>query len=518
MLPDLVALAPFPPLLAALVVGVGMATGRLVGEGQERLTAQWVIGAALLSSGLVLTALLAKMAGELPVSVELGSWLESGDYRVGLNFVFDVPSLTLAALTVLMSPLVMRFSITYMHRETGYHRFFLVLALFNGAMLLLALAGNLMLTFMGWELAGVSSYLLIGYASDRPVAVANANRAFITNRIGDAGFMLGIVLSFTWAGGIDWNMLAAQAAHLGEWQAGTLAGCFLLAAMAKSAQGPFVPWLIRAMEGPTPSSAIFYGAVMVHAGVFLVLKLAPIFEQAPLLMGWMALMGLTTALYGFVCGLVQTDIKSALIFTTVTHVGLMFLAAGMGYWELTRWYLCAHAIFRGYQFLVSPSIIQHLAQTSSRSIHPWLARSRSLYAAAQERFWLENFTDWLLVRPIERLGKDFQTFDHQIVDRFFGLGDATFGGLTSLADLDSHRGLARPDPDVTRVSGLPGLWLRGVAQSLHWFEDRLVLQGVGLTLVAQGKQLGARLHHVEDLLSETRFLVLFIVATFLAVF
>ncbi len=255
---------------------------------------------------------------------------------------------------------VARFAVNYMHREAGFHRLFMVLSLFAAAMALLVTGGNAVLTFVGWEVVGLCSYLLIAFFPDRPVAADNATRAFVTNRIGDAGFLLGVALAFYALGSADWAMINAGAAGLSPVQTGMLAGGFLLAAMAKSAQVPFAPWLARAMEGPTPSSALFYGAVMVHAGVYLVLRLQPLFEQSPLLMAVLAAVGLATALYGFVGGLAQTDIKSALIFATTGQVGLMFLACGLGFWRWALVHLCCHAVLRGYQFLSAPSILQQL--------------------------------------------------------------------------------------------------------------------------------------------------------------
>ena len=163
------------------------------------------------------------------------------------------------------------------------------------------------------------------------------------------------------------------------------------------------------MEGPTPSSAVFYGAVMVHAGVYLVILLSPIFEQAPLAMAMLALVGLTTALYGFVVGLTQTDVKSSLIFASSGQLGLMFLECGLGFWQLAAWHLSAHAVVRGYQFLTAPSLMHNLQgsdkQTTQRKIPAWL------YVASLQRFWLDPITDWALVRPVRGLAHDLSYFD-----------------------------------------------------------------------------------------------------------
>ena len=183
-----------------------------------------------------------------------------------MNFITTGFSVTLAALFAILLFIIIRFSVNYLHREAGFHRFFFLLSLFASAMLLLVLSGNAIGTFIGWEIAGLCSYLLIAYAYDRPVAAFNATRVFVTNRIGDAGFILGMGLSYTWAKGLDWSQLNALSTQLTSGQASAIAFCFAVAAFAKSAQIPFAPWLARAAEGPTPSSAGFYGAIMVHAG------------------------------------------------------------------------------------------------------------------------------------------------------------------------------------------------------------------------------------------------------------
>jgi len=520
MLTDMMALSPLPPLVAAAIIGCGILAGIIKGEQSERFTSRVALGSVTLSLLLLLAAGEAKTAGNLESQILLGTWIRSGSYRIDLDFTLDWLSLTIAGLSALFAVMVMRFSINYMHREAGFHRFFLVLALFSGAMLLLTTAGNAALCFAGWELAGVSSYLLIAYNYDRPTAADNATRAFITNRIGDAGFTLGIVLAFIWTGGIGWSDINSQEIHLEEWQAGVMACCFLLAATAKSALVPLAPWLARAMEGPTPSSAIFYGAVMIHAGVYLVLRLQPLFEQAPLAMDLMAVLGLLTAVYGFFCGLAQTDVKSALIFSTTAQVGLIFLAAGLGFWRVALCQLCAHALFRGYQFLASPSLMHGIIGISQRPVHPWFGRSRFLYVAALQRLWLENLGDRLAIWPVEGMASDFNSFDRQVVEPVFGLPAPMASVPASLAKAEAKRrtGNTDADPEILRVSGFPGLLVRACANALYWFEEKLVLQSVGQDMIGLGRRLGVRLNHIEALLNQPRYLIFFILATLLAVF
>lgn len=507
MLPELIVL---PPFLAAFFIGIGMLAGRIDGEASERLTARVTLYAAVISFLGVLAAIIMKLGSDLADYTVLGTWFESGSYRINISFIFDGLSLIMAAIVIILSVMVARFSINYMHREAGFHRFFLVLSLFIGAMLLLVLAGNAVLAFVGWELAGVTSYLLIAYAYDRPVAAHNATRAFVTTRIGDAAFVMGIFLSFFWVGSIEWTGIADNVTTLPHWQARLLAACFLLAAIAKSAQVPLTPWLSRAIVGPTPSSAIFYGAVMVHAGVYLVLRLEPVFEHAPMAMGLMAVVGLLTAIYGLFCGFTQTDAKSALIFSTTAQVGLMFLEAGLGFWNLALWHLCAHAIFQGYQFLTSSSIMQQIKDNPERPVSEFLTKRNWLYLASLQRLWLESLGDWMTVKPIQRLGSDLHYFDSRVIDSAAGLP------LPRTSPAPTAREGYQADPEVIRVSGLGGRLVYALANLMYWFEDRLILRGIGEDITRTGRRLSGAFNRFEALLNEPRFLVALIIAAFLA--
>ncbi|SMF94500.1 NADH-Ubiquinone oxidoreductase (complex I), chain 5 N-terminus [Methylomagnum ishizawai] len=501
MLDGLVPAIILPPILAAAALGLGLLTGRIHGEAWERASARLVTGATASSLLAALAATFWRGQGSIPEQINFGPWLESGDYRIDISFHADGLGLGLSLLFGLFAWMVARFSVHYLHRETGFHRFFMILALFAGAMQLIVLAGNAPLAFAGWELAGVCSYLLIAYAYDRPTAVGNATRAFVTNRVGDAGFVLGIYFAYVWTGGVEWPQILAQGAALEPAKAGVLAACFLLAATAKSAQIPFAPWLARAMEGPTPSSAVFYGAVMVHAGVYLVLRLEPVFSQAPLVMALMALLGLATALYGFLCGLVQTDVKSALVFSTMGQVGLMFLECGLGLWSLAAWHLAAHAVVRGYQFLTAPALMHHIAGMPTRPPPAWMARQRWLYLAATRRFWLEEAVDIFTTRQVQGYAADLERFDGAVVDPLIGLSSPAAPSV---------------DGGAPHLGGLPGRVLQRIAESLHWFEERLVLAGVGRDLIAQGRKLGTQLNRIEAGLLRPRYPTLLVVIVLLA--
>jgi NADH:ubiquinone oxidoreductase subunit 5 (subunit L)/multisubunit Na+/H+ antiporter MnhA subunit len=500
---DCFALIALPPLLVTCCLGTGIVSGLIAGEAGERITARFALGGAILSWLLALSALLVKTNAGFADQLVLGTWLHSGDYHVDLSFRLDYLGSIMALLVSTLGLLTLKFSVDYMHREPGFHRFFLVMTLFVGAMLLLVTAGNAVLTFVGWELAGVCSYLLIAYAYDRPNAAAGATRAFVTNRIGDAGFMLGIFLCQIWFGSVEWDSIVKAALRLSDWQVGMLAGCFLLAAMAKSGQVPFAPWLARAIEGPTPSSAIFYGAIMVHAGVYLILRLEPVFSQSPVSMVLMMVVGALTAFYGWYGGLTQTDVKSALIFSTSAQIGLMFVEAGLGWWQLAQWHLVAHACVRAYQFLSAPSLMHQLQGIQPRAVPSWLGRVRFLYLASLQRLWLETLGDRIAVHPIQEIAADLQAFDAQFVDPAFG---TPAGQLQALE-------MSEPTRHVLHASGLAGSLLLKTANGLHWFEERLVLQGLGENLVRTGRHWGVRLNYLEDLLGRPRYLIAFILIT-----
>jgi NADH:ubiquinone oxidoreductase subunit 5 (subunit L)/multisubunit Na+/H+ antiporter MnhA subunit len=402
-----------------------------------------------------------------------------------------------------------------LHREPGFFRFFFILNLFTAAMLLLVMAGNAVMCFVGWELAGLCSYLLIAYFYDRPIPARNATRVFITNRIGDAAFVLGIALAILWFGSADWTALMRPEAGP---KAGVLAFCFVIAACAKSAQFPFTPWLARAMEGPTPSSALFYGAVMVHAGVYLVLRLQPLIEQSSPVMSLLILVGSATALYGYIGGLVQTDIKSALIFSTSAQVGLMFLLCGLGFWSLALVHLAAHAIVRGYQFLTAPSILKQLEDVQVRRVAPLLANTPMIYSAALQRFWVDELADYFVSRPVQHIAAELDRIDTDVVDHLAGLPAPTAKALSSLAHWEERKLGASPDAYTRNAEGarLPyfiSQITQDLVEALHRFEQGVILQLAGLLHL--GRHLARLFLRAEVFLAEPRkigavLLVLFV--------
>ncbi len=521
MVETLAWLIPVLPLLAVLWIGIGYVSGRNRGEPGEAQTRRVMIGCSLLSfiALLVLDGLVLRN-GSLPGYVHIASWFSSGDFQANISFLLDGLGLVMTHLVLLLSLITLRFSVNYLHREAGYQRYFMIMGLFTSAMLLIVMAGNAVLLFVGWELAGVSSYLLIAYSFERPTAAGNATRAFVTNRIGDAGLLAAMVMSFLWTGSTEWPVLFHDVASLDSLNLGLIASGFVLAAMVKSAQVPFVPWIARALEGPTPSSAIFYGALLVHVGVYLLVRMQQLLEHTPELMWMITLAGAVTALYGVIGGFVQTDVKSALMFSTSGQVGLMFMFCGLGWFELATWHLVAHAIWRAFQFLNAPSMM-HLMSRSPRPVPGWFRRRRWLYTAALQRFWIEHVSDWLLVRPIEALARDTQAFDQQVVNRLVGL-PGSIGAISSLAQWEKqkHAGSMQLDGDsgdIGKGQGAAGKLMEWIASILHWFEEHLVLKGGEEGVKRAMLRIGAVLVRVDDLLSRPRYLLLMLLATFIGI-
>ncbi len=504
----LIALIPALPLLAALLITLLHLAGPARGEAGERLTAR----ITLLASGFGLLTLLgldvlAARAGP-PGQVWLADWFTSGALKLPLSFTLDGLALGFATLVAFIALVTLKFSVNYMHREAGFHRFFIGMNLFTAGMALIVLAGNAALAFVGWELAGVSSWMLIGYAFERGTATTNAQRAFITNRVGDAGFLLGIALAALWLGSLDWKEMATGARNLPTLYVGLMALGFVTAALAKSAQVPFSPWIARALEGPTPSSAIFYGAVMVHAGVYLVIRLQPILVHTPGVMALIALIGLLTALYAWIVGYAQSDVKSALLFATLTQVGLMFLECGLGLFDLAAWHMALHATWRAWQFLAAPSYM-HLLRAPTPPAPAWLRRCPRLYTAALQRFWLESLADRLLTRPTLAMARDMRAIDDNVVSRLVGMPEAQ----RAAALLDERDNNA----EVVKGRGLAGGLLLWVAQRCDRFEQHLVLQGGGGRLGDGMRRLGDWLKWVETLLEQPRYLLLLVMATLVVI-
>lgn len=543
---------PFIPMLAALFIAIGVLSRSNMGESGEQQTTLISYLSIVLTLALILIVDLLSIRSDFTGPIHIANWFSSGSYQANISFYLDGLSLSLMNLVIIISALMIKFSVNYMHREAGYQRFFMIMNSFVGAMLLIIMSGNVILTFAGWEIAGVCSYLLITYAYDRPIASKNGTRVFVTNRVGDAGFILAIFLSFIFVGSLEWSDILSNASSLTPIGSNVLAFAFVLAAMVKSAQVPFSPWIARALEGPTPSSAIFYGSLMVHAGVYLIIRIQPVLENSPVVMAFLVLIGGLTMIYSYLCNLTQTDVKSNLIFSTTLHVGFMFFSCGLGWFELASWHLIIHAVLRAYQFLHAPSLL-HQMDNKTRAVSKVLAKQDRLFTASLNRFWLDPLANWLFVRPIKRLAHDTERFDDKVINKIVGLPEQT-NAVSSIAELDqltaikneeinavknnavknnavknntaknnidsserSEQAKAKAKKEVTRAVGLAGKTMQAVADMLYWFEEHLVLKTSGEGLIKVMRLLGFYLLQIEQLLSQPRYLFLLIIATFIVI-
>ena len=290
----IVVLIPALPLLAAVANSLNGAFGERYSRAvQVRLAAASVF-ASLLGSVWCLVRVLDDESRE----VVLYRWLWSGDFSANFAFLIDPLSTVMMLVTTSISFIITIFSINYMHNERGFARFFSVLPLFVAAMLILVMANNYVLLFLGWESVGVCSYLLINFYQDRPAAARAGTKAFVMNRVGDAGFLIGIFLMFNSFGTTDYLSVFSRAAAIDSATATAICIFLTLGAIGKSAQLPLATWLARAMEGPTPSSALIHAATMVTAGVYMITRSRALFAEAPDAMLFVAIVGAATALYG----------------------------------------------------------------------------------------------------------------------------------------------------------------------------------------------------------------------------
>jgi NADH-quinone oxidoreductase subunit L len=300
---------------------------------------------------------------QIPWVKQYFSWIEAGNFRAGFDLQVDQLTVVMLLVVTGVGWLIHIYSTGYMAHEGGYYRFFAYLNLFMFFMLILVLAANYVLLFVGWEGVGLASYLLIGFYFLRKSAAGAGKKAFIVNRIGDFGFMLGMFLLFRTFGTLDFVKLFDKATPLSAEAMGHLGtltvACLLLfmGAAGKSAQIPLYVWLPDAMEGPTPVSALIHAATMVTAGVYVVARSHVLFMRAPTAMLVVAVVGCATALFAATIGLVQTDIKKVLAYSTVSQLGYMFLACGVGAFSAGIFHLMTHAFFKALLFLAAGSVI-----------------------------------------------------------------------------------------------------------------------------------------------------------------
>ena len=348
---------------SALIAGL---FGRVIGDRpSELITTLFLMISAVLSWIVFIGVINGTQEGV--EKVPLLTWLSSGTLEVSWSLRIDTLTAVMLVVVNTVSSLVHLYSIGYMHEDPHRPRFFAYLSLFTFAMLMLVTSDNLLQMFFGWEGVGLASYLLIGFWYHKPEANAAAMKAFIVNRVGDFGFALGIFGVFAMTGSIDLDTVFGAAPGLAgktmpflSWQLDVMTVlCLLLfmGAMGKSAQILLHTWLPDAMEGPTPVSALIHAATMVTAGVFMVARLSPLFEQAPVALEVVTFIGATTAFFAATVGLVQNDIKRVIAYSTCSQLGYMFVAAGVGVYSAAMFHLLTHAFFKALLFLGAGSVI-----------------------------------------------------------------------------------------------------------------------------------------------------------------
>ncbi len=358
------ALIPLLPFAGFLIAGL---FGKYLKEKAAYFPIAGVIGAFILSVSAFFD-----VVGGAKLNENFYSWISIGNFSVNVGFQIDQLTAVMLLVVTTLSSLIHIYSVGYMHGDKGYPRFFAYLALFTFFMLVLVMANNFLLMFVGWEGVGLCSYLLIGFWYEKKSASDAGIKAFVVNRVGDFGFVLAVLLIFLTFGTLDFSEVFAKVPsavgnapyHLfgGEISVITLIALLLfLGATGKSAQLPLYVWLPDAMEGPTPVSALIHAATMVTAGVFMIARCAPIFSLSPTAMNTVAIVGGLTAVFAATIGLVQNDIKRVIAYSTISQLGYMFLALGVGAFSAGIFHLTTHAFFKGLLFLASGSVIHALS-------------------------------------------------------------------------------------------------------------------------------------------------------------
>jgi NADH-quinone oxidoreductase subunit L len=370
-------LIPVLPLAGAAING-------FLGKKSSR-TAVSTIGLVFSGAALAwaLSVVLRVSAADLPYQEYIAHWIRSGSFSADFALYLDQLSLVMLLVVTGVGFLIHIYSVGYMWDDPGYYRFFTYLNLFMFFMLTLVLANNYLVMFIGWEGVGLASYLLIGFWFTKDSAASAGKKAFIVNRIGDFGFLIGLFLIIQHFGSLNFTQVFAQVQHSAPETAAagllTAIGILLMVgACGKSAQIPLYIWLPDAMEGPTPVSALIHAATMVTAGVYMVSRSHMIFERAPMALMVVAVIGTLTALFAATIGIAQTDIKKVLAYSTVSQLGYMFMACGVGAFSAGIFHLMTHAFFKGLLFLAAGSVIHAVGGEQDmrkmgglRSYIPW---------------------------------------------------------------------------------------------------------------------------------------------------
>jgi NAD(P)H-quinone oxidoreductase subunit 5 len=432
-------MTPSVPLTVLVLVAVGapallfvvLGTASLVNRPlPERWTGALAGSSMTLACAALLVALIVygTRGGVQPLSY--GAWSASHPGGIALEFLVDRRSLAFAALAAAIAGVVSAFSNRYLHREPGYNRYFILLAMFVTGMLLVALAGNVAVLLIGWEFIGLSSALLVAFFQERPAALRSAFRVLAVYRISDAAMLSAAVLLHHVAGSDSLSLLfgsgAASTIGLSGSRATIIAVLLIVAVAGKSALLPFSSWLPRAMEGPTPSSAVYYGSLSIHAGCFLLLRAAPLLEQAPAARLLAGALGAITAGFAAITTRVQSDVKSSLAYASLTQVGIIVFEIAVGWYAIAFFHLAGHACFRLLQFLSAPNVLHdlhgiedaigdHPARGHVEAVTSGRMRQR-LFLIALERGFLDGILDRVVTEPFHRLARGLTRLDQWLCD------------------------------------------------------------------------------------------------------
>jgi NAD(P)H-quinone oxidoreductase subunit 5 len=415
------------PAAVVLILGLPSLVGRPLSERSISRTVQTAILVALVAALTVLATMLAD--GDRHVAIELGNWvkIEHPHYHFSIKLLFDRLSVPFVILTFVLCGIIGAFANRYMHRERGFNRFFVFYAFFVLGMVFTSLAGTIETLFAGWELVGLSSALLVGFYIERPAPVRNGLYVWTVYRVSDAALLLAALVLHHVRGEGDFEKLLgagpwpAGEAAVTQWQALSVGALLLVAAAGKSALVPFSGWLPRAMEGPTPSSAVFYGALSVHLGAFLLLRASPLLALSPALCAAVVTIGLATALFAASAGRVQTDIKCALSFASLTQVGIIVAEIGL-FAPLSAWllyvplvHILGHGCLRTLQFVRAPTLLldyrsleNAIGTTLPHAASIWdrwipARRRRWFYRLALERGYVDAWLADYVVTPVLRV-------------------------------------------------------------------------------------------------------------------
>lgn len=353
----LILLIPAAPLMGFLLISLN---DKRIGHTATAFIACGVVLLSFLMSLYLFSTMLQLPEDQRSMQVVLANWFSAGNFSVNISFLVDPLSIIMIMIITGVGFLIHVYSIGYMHDDAGFNRFFSYLNLFIFFMLLLVMGSNYLILFIGWEGVGLCSYLLIGFWFKNTAYNQAASKAFIMNRIGDLGLLVGIILIFMNVGSLEYAVVASSLSSIDTNTITLIAILLFIGAMGKSAQIPLFTWLPDAMAGPTPVSALIHAATMVTAGVYMVVRNNALYSLSPIAMQLILIMGLATALLAALIAITQNDIKKVLAYSTVSQLGLMFVALGLGAFSSGIFHMATHAFFKALLFLGAGSVIHAL--------------------------------------------------------------------------------------------------------------------------------------------------------------